>query len=48
MGFQRDNIPLAESRDGVSGGVWGNAPHKPSLVRHAPFTFTFRYIAFSS
>ena len=27
-GFQRDNIPLAESRDSVSGGEWGKAPHK--------------------
>ena len=34
MGFQRDNIPLAESRDGVSGGWWGKAPHKPSSVSH--------------
>ena len=28
LGFQRDNIPLAESRDSVSGGEWGKAPHK--------------------
>ena len=34
MGFQRVDNPLAESRDGVSGGVWGNAPHKPSSVSH--------------
>ena len=34
MGFQRVGNPLAESRDGVSGGVWGNAPHKPSSVSH--------------
>ena len=28
MGFQRDNIPLAESRGRASDGVWGKAPHK--------------------
>ena len=26
-GFQRDFIPLAESRGGAFGGVWGKAPH---------------------
>ena len=27
-GFQRDNIPLAESRGRAFGGEWGKAPHK--------------------
>jgi len=26
MGFQRDCVPLAESRGSASGGVWGKAP----------------------
>ena len=26
MGFQRDNIPLAESRGRASGGVWDSVP----------------------
>ena len=28
-GFQRDNIPLAESRDSVSGGEWAKLHIKP-------------------
>ena len=35
MGFQRDNIPLAESRGRASGGFVGQTPHMtPSSVSH--------------
>ena len=31
MGFQRDNIPLAEFRDSVPDGVSGQSPEKDSV-----------------
>ena len=36
LGFQRVDNPLAESRDGVSGGVWGNNANNLSVIGIAP------------
>ena len=38
MGFQRDCVPLAESRGSASGGVWGklNKPVPFVAARHLP------------
>ncbi len=36
-GFQRDGVPLAESRGSAFGGVWGNAPQ--SVKRSAKGVF---------
>ena len=40
LGFQRDYIPLAESRGGAFGGVWGKAP----LPQGAPQRVNFKTV----
>ena len=41
MGFQRDNIPLAEFRDSVPDGVWGRAPQDSVKGRKRIKSFNF-------